>query len=81
MSERKRKIEMPDLGEVTEAIVVEWLVDIGTAVCEGDDLLEVETAKTTFVVPAPATGVLRSMTAPAGTKVMRGTELGQLGLG
>jgi pyruvate/2-oxoglutarate dehydrogenase complex dihydrolipoamide acyltransferase (E2) component len=81
MNEKTMKIEMPDLGEVTEAVVVEWLVDIGSAVCEGDDLLEVETAKTTFVVPAPATGVLQSMTAPIGTKVSRGAELGHLDLG
>jgi len=66
MAEGVTPVRMPDLGEVGAAVVVEWLVDVGGAVVEGDDLVEVETEKTTFVIPAPASGRLGAIRVPAG---------------
>lgn len=71
-------IRMPDLGDVSEAVVIQWLQSIGSRLTEGDDLLEVETEKTTFVIPAPATGRLSRITAPETTTVSTGKALGEI---
>lgn len=75
---RRIAIEMPDLGDGTKAVVVQWNCSVGTGIQEGDDLLEVETSKTTFVVPAPCDGVLESICAQEGTHVVQGMTLGWL---
>ena len=49
-------LRLPDLGEVDEVTIVEWLKGEGESFSLGDDLVEVETEKTTFIVDAPATG-------------------------
>jgi len=71
-------VTMPDLGDVSEARVVQWLCSVGARVSEGDDLLEVETEKTTFVIPSPEDGTLRRVAAPEGTRVQEGTLLAEL---
>jgi len=71
-------VTMPDLGDVSEACVVQWLCSEGERVSEGDDLLEVETEKTTFVIPAPEDGTLRKIAAPEGTHVQEGALLAEL---
>ena len=59
MDKQLVEIQVPDLGDIDRAVLVAWLVELGTQVDEGDDLLEIETDKATFVVPAPVCGVLR----------------------
>lgn len=71
-------IRMPDLGDVSQAMVVQWLKPLGARVSEGEDLLEVETEKTTFVIPAPASGRLCAVTAPEMTSVETGMALGEI---
>ena len=71
-------IRMPDLGDVSKAVVVQWLQSLDSRLAEGDDLLEVETEKTTFVIPAPATGRLSKITAPETTTVNTGKALGEI---
>jgi len=71
-------IRLPDLGEVESVRVVGWLMSIGDAVAEGDDLLEVETEKTTFVVPAPTGGRLARIDVAEGATVDRGGTLGAI---
>lgn len=71
-------ILMPDLGDVSKAVVVQWLQPIEAHLQEGDDLLEVETDKTTFVIPAPATGRLTRIRAPEKTAVVTGDVLGDI---
>ena len=75
---RRIAIEMPDLGDVADAVVVHWLCSVGDEVQEGDDLLEVETSKTTFVIPAPLNGAVESICAREGTRVVQGMTLGWL---
>ena len=71
-------VRLPDLGEVDEVRVVQWLRGIGSTVVEGEDLLEVETEKTTFVVPAPASGRLIEIAAVEGATIQRGGVLGRV---
>jgi len=71
-------VRLPDLGEVDEVRVVQWLRGAGSTVAEGEDLLEVETEKTTFVVPAPANGCLAEIVAVEGATVERGGVLGRI---
>jgi len=72
------EIRLPDLGDVQEVRVVGWLVAVGERVSEGDDLLEVETEKTTFVVPAPSSGRLVDVAVGEGETVERGGLLGRI---
>jgi len=71
-------ILLPDLGEVEGVRVVQWLRAAGETVAEDEDLLEVETEKTTFVVPAPAGGCLIEIVAAEGATVERGGVLGRI---
>jgi pyruvate/2-oxoglutarate dehydrogenase complex dihydrolipoamide acyltransferase (E2) component len=71
-------VRMPDLGDVSKAVVVQWLQGLGSQLREGDDLLEVETKKTTFVIPAPATGRLTIIHTPETTAVTTGVVLGEI---
>ncbi|WP_022926861.1 multifunctional oxoglutarate decarboxylase/oxoglutarate dehydrogenase thiamine pyrophosphate-binding subunit/dihydrolipoyllysine-residue succinyltransferase subunit [Patulibacter americanus] len=49
----------PSAGDsVTEATLLEWLVEEGAEVNEGDDLLVVSTDKVDMELPSPASGVL-----------------------
>ena len=73
------EIRLPDLGEVDEVRVVQWLKEVGATLAEDDDLLEVETEKTTFVVPAPIAGQLSEIVAAEGATVKRGGVLGRIG--
>jgi len=78
MTDEMVLIRMPDLGDVSKAVVIQWLQSLGSHLTEGDDLLEVETEKTTFVIPAPATGRLSEITAPEMTTVSTGKVLGEI---
>ena len=71
-------VRMPDLGDISKAVVVQWLRSLNSHLAEGDDLLEVETEKTTFVIPAPATGRLSKIVAPETTVVATGGVLGEI---
>jgi pyruvate/2-oxoglutarate dehydrogenase complex dihydrolipoamide acyltransferase (E2) component len=71
-------IRVPDLGEVGEVRVVQWLRTVGATIAADEDLLEVETEKTTFVVPSPGSGRLSEVLAVAGATVQRGEVLGRI---
>ena len=71
-------IRMPDLGDVSKAVVVQWLRSLDSDLAEGDDLLEVETEKTTFVIPSPAAGRLSKILTPETTIVTTGEALGEI---
>lgn len=78
MSKGRTAIEIPDLGEVSEVLVVGWLVASGDQVALDQDLLEVETEKTTFVIPSPASGRLIHGASREGTAVRRGDVVGEI---
>ena len=60
---------LPDLGEIDEVTVVDWLRQEGETVVAGEGLVEVETEKTTFVVEAPQDGKLALIVKKKGDKV------------
>jgi 2-oxoisovalerate dehydrogenase E1 component len=63
---------------VTEATIVRWLKKIGDDLRAGEEIVEVETAKSTFPVEAPARGILRGIHAPEGSVVRMDQPLGEL---
>ncbi|MCK4392704.1 hypothetical protein KAX17_07330 [Candidatus Bipolaricaulota bacterium] len=52
------EVRLPNLGEIDEVTVVDWLKKEGETLKAGEDLLEVETEKTTFVIETPQAGQL-----------------------
>lgn len=52
-------VEVPTVGEsITEVQVGQWLKNVGDAVTEGEDLVEIETEKASVQIPSPASGTL-----------------------
>lgn len=78
MEAKPFEILLPDLGEVDAVRVIQWLRRIGDRVVDDEDLVEVETEKTTFVVPSPASGRLIEIVAAEGATVQRGELLGRI---
>jgi pyruvate/2-oxoglutarate dehydrogenase complex dihydrolipoamide acyltransferase (E2) component len=52
------EVYLPDLVDISEVTVVDWLRQEGETIVAGEGLVEVETEKTTFVVEAPQDGKL-----------------------
>jgi pyruvate dehydrogenase E2 component (dihydrolipoamide acetyltransferase) len=80
MVSEKMEVHLPDLGEVDAVSVIEWHKRVGEATVEGEDLVEVETDKPTFVVPSPATGRLSRICAQVSVKLEAGGLLGEIEL-
>ena len=78
MAEQRIEVRLPDLGDVGEVKLVEWLVAAGESVAAGEDLVEVETEKTTFVVPAPASGRVARIAIDPGGTARAGDLLGEI---
>lgn len=56
------KVVMPKWGTgMNEGTIVKWLKSVGETVDAGEPLVEIETAKTTQELDAPATGVLEEI--------------------
>jgi len=76
--DKRTEVRLPDLGEVEEVTVTVWLKQEGETVEEGEDLLEVETEKTTFVVEAPKSGRLARIVKKQGDKARRDELLAEI---
>jgi pyruvate dehydrogenase E2 component (dihydrolipoamide acetyltransferase) len=64
------EIRMPQWGmAMKEGAVVRWMKAEGDSVAADEPLLEVESAKTVGVVPAPVSGVLTQIAVPEGATV------------
>ncbi len=73
------KITVPTLGEsVSEAIVANWLVKVGSWVEKDAIVCELETDKVTLEVPAASQGILTSIIAETGAEVHVGAILGEI---
>ena len=71
------EIKVPTLGEsVSEATVATWLKNVGDAVSADEPIVELETDKVTLEVPAPAAGVIASVSAQEGDTVEPDAILG-----
>jgi pyruvate/2-oxoglutarate dehydrogenase complex dihydrolipoamide acyltransferase (E2) component len=67
---------MPDLSAISSTVkVVRWLVGVGEPVRRGQDLLEVETDKSTMIVESTLGGTLRATLAEPGQEVPSGAAI------
>jgi pyruvate dehydrogenase E2 component (dihydrolipoamide acetyltransferase) len=71
-------VVIPDLGSDQGADLVEWLVEVGAAVEEGDSLVLLESDKASMEVPSPASGVLSARLIEDGATVNEGTVIARL---
>ena len=72
-------IILPELGEgITKATVAFWHSKTGDQVQEGDDVVELETDKATFNVPAPASGIIKKIFFKEGQEARIGEVLAVL---
>jgi pimeloyl-ACP methyl ester carboxylesterase len=61
--------------DMTEGMIAAWHVSEGDAVREGTLIFEIETSKATMEIDAPASGIIRQISAPVGTSVPVGTAV------
>lgn len=72
-------VAMPRLSETMEAgTIARWLVDQGSTVEPGDELVEIEHDKASVVHHAPVAGIL-TIVVPAGESARVGTTIARLG--
>jgi 2-oxoglutarate decarboxylase len=75
-------ITTPGGGEsVTEGTILEWSVQVGTAVREGDTLVEISTDKVDMELPAPASGTITELLADEGATVNVGQVIARMRVG
>jgi 2-oxoglutarate dehydrogenase E1 component len=73
------EIQMPQMGEsVTEGTILEWHVEEGQQVAEGDTVVEVSTDKIDAEVPSPSAGVVTKIMVQPDDTVQVGQVLAQL---
>ncbi|MGD3105365.1 dihydrolipoamide acetyltransferase family protein [Streptomyces sp. YGL11-2] len=77
-----REFTLPDLGEgLTEAVIVQWLVEVGDVVAVDQPVVEVETAKAMVEVPCPYGGVVTARFGAEGAEVPVGAPLVTVAVG
>ena len=72
--------KLPVLAEgVDKASVSYWHKNVGDAVKEGDDLVELVTDKATFNLPSPASGTLKEVIVNEGEEAKVGAIVARIG--
>jgi len=72
-------IVTPGAGEsVTEGTLLEWHVEVGQAVADGDTIVEISTDKVDVELPAPASGVITELLAAEGETVTVGQVIARM---
>ena len=71
-------VVIPDLGSDQGADLLEWLVDVGATVAEGDSLVLLESDKASMEVPSPASGILSAKLVEDGVTVNEGVVIARL---
>ena len=61
--------------DMTEGMIAAWHVSEGDEVREGTLIFEIETSKATMEIDAPASGIIRQISAPVGKSVPVGTAV------
>jgi len=65
------ELRLPELSENNdETVIVEWHLKEKDVIKKGEDLIEVETDKATFDIPAPCDGVLLRILKKEGDNVL-----------
>ena len=71
-------IVIPDLGDFADVEVIEILVKAGDRVAREDGLITLETDKAAMDVPAPANGVIETLTVQIGDTLSTGDVIGKM---
>lgn len=71
-------VAIPDIGTDGEVDLVEWVVEPGQTVEEGDSLVVLESDKASMEVPAPCAGTVVKQLVTAGSSVREGTPVMEL---
>lgn len=66
---------VPQMGVVEEVVVIEWLVDPGATVAQGQEVVIVETEKAEVALESPAAGAIEIVAAPSEDEVPVGATL------
>src|SRR5262245_52784389 len=73
------ELKIPAVGEsISEVVIGAWRKSAGEQVQQDESLVELETDKATFDLPAPAAGVLTKILKQAGETVAVGDVIGQI---
>ena len=73
------QIILPELGEgIVKATVACWHAKAGDSLQEGQEVCEVVTAKASFVIEAPGSGKLKSISINEGQEGLVGGVLGTI---
>jgi len=72
---RRVPLIVPQMGVVEEVVVIEWLVDPGAAVVEGQEVVIVETEKAEVALEAPATGAIEILADASDDEIPVGATL------
>ncbi|MEO8331148.1 MAG: biotin/lipoyl-containing protein, partial [Gallionella sp.] len=73
------EVKVPQLSEsVTEATLLTWHKQVGEAVSEGENLIDVETDKVVLELPATKSGVLTKIIKADGEKVGSNEVIAQI---
>src|SRR5690606_35110443 len=70
------ELTVPDIGDVTDAAVIELLVKVGETIKVEQSLITIESDKASMEVPAAQGGVLKELYLKLGDKVSQGTRIG-----
>ncbi|MEE8294763.1 MAG: 2-oxo acid dehydrogenase subunit E2, partial [Sphingomonadales bacterium] len=74
--------KLPDLGEgLPDAEIVSWVVKEGDQVTEGDNMVEMSTAKAVVEVPSPFTGTVVKLYGGPGDVILTGAPLIEINTG
>ncbi len=73
-----KDVTVPDIGDFKDVPVIEVLVKPGDSVKAEDSLITLESDKATMEVPAPFSGVIKSMSVKVGDKVSEGSPILQM---
>ena len=68
-------LTVPHMGVVEEVVVIEWLVDSGSTVTAGQEVVIVETEKAEVTLEAPTGGIIDITVAASDFEVPVGTTL------
>jgi 2-oxoglutarate decarboxylase len=75
-------VAMPEMGEsVTEGTVLEWHVEEGQQIAEGDTVIEISTDKIDAEIPAPAAGTITKLLVQPDDVVKVGQPLAEMTTG
>ena len=72
---REMTVAVPDIGDFKDIEVIEVLVKPGDSVAKEQSLITLESDKATMEIPAPAAGVVKSLSVKLGDKVSQGSAV------